>query len=305
MLDDDLDDVPNVKETQSPSGVTEDFREYLKSDYKLLFKALWFYSFPLLLICYLSAPFFFNASPRVENIFYLKNHVSKHVYLLVVLNSLLLVLSLLMLTWVVNRTVLLRNEHKSEPGRILYSVFKKSFGAGLNTYILNFLILYLVYTAINYLNSYLGKMIALEDTQTLSVYARNETNWISAYLLPLIFFPPLFYFGFSALYVSVRDEIGISDALKKIYELTSGKMGTIYLQSVVILLIAFFVQLLTNEIFYFGFSFIPNMNIIFFIVVAIKELLSFCILALLQVAAILLFRNVEAGPQVDSEPLEN
>lgn len=306
MLDENQEDTLNVEKNPTLTGLFRNFLRYLNSDSNLLFKPLWLYSFSLLIICYISAPLFFNASPRIENVFYLKNHVSKPVYIFVVFNSLLLGTSLLMLTWVVNRIVLLRNENKSEPGRILHSVFKKSFRTGLNAYILNFLILYLVYTAVSYLNTYLGKVIVFGDNQVFDVYPLNvEMNWISAYLLPAILFPPLFYFGFSALYMSVRDEIGVSEALKKVYELSSGKMRTILLQSIVVLAIAFLAEELIKEVTYFITGFLSRMNITFFTIITIKKLLSFCILALLQVSAILLFVNVEANPEINSDPSQN
>lgn len=297
MLDEQHPDSLTLKKTRSFFGLFRELFQFLKLDAGLFLQPLAQYSLSLLMLAIVLASYFFQRSPSVENIYFLKNAVPKQQYLLVVINSLMYLASISLFFWVVIRALLLREEHPNEPPRILRAVFRKNFKQGLTTYALNFLIIYVLYVLTNYLLPVLSDALWFSDSGALSVYPLNDKiNLLIGYLLPLVLYSPVFYFGFAGLYLSVRDNMGITEAFKRVHELSSQQYLRIWLQVVFMLILAHYTEKISGELL-FGVAKLlgTQNNLVYFLVISLKKLLGFAILFLLQLSTIFLFSSVEAG----------
>lgn len=309
LLDEHQEEALSIKSPRSGPKLYHDLFRYLRSDSGLLFKSIGAYALSLLLVSLISSYLFLDSFPRIENIVFLKNRVSKPQYLMVVVNSLVYVASFCMLSWVVNRALLLRDENRSEHARILQGALRKNFGTGLKNYLGNFLILYLVYWLIDYFDGFLLKTLVFSDEGSLSVYPLNDiANTIMKWLIPALLFSPLFYYGFSTLFVSAREDIGASDAFKKVMDISSVHTKKIWIQSLFLLFFASILDLIFHEVFYgIGRSVTAELNFVFFFFIGLMKISTFFLVAMLQITAILLFGSIEAAPieTNETETIEN
>lgn len=309
LLDEHHDEALHIKSPRTFLGLYRDLSRYLRSDKVLLFKSIGFYALTLLILALVSSYILLDRLPRIENIVLLKNRVSKPTFLFVIINSLIYVASFCSLSWVINKAMLLRDENSEEPVRILQGALRKNIATGFKNYLVNFLILYIVYWLVGYFEGFLRGTLVFSDEGALSVYPLNDiANSVMRWLIPALLYVPLLYYSFSTLFISTRENIGASDAFKKVLEISSGQFKKIWLQSLFLLFLVAILDFGIHELFYgLARTLTSQLDVIFFTLTSLIKICSFFLIAFLQVAVVLIFGGIEARPleTLETETLDS
>lgn len=283
-----------IQKSRTLGTLLKDTFQFLDREALTLFQAMALYSFLLMFLAMLSAYLFLDTTARFENLFYLENGGSKLRLIIIVLSSIACVVSFCALTLVINVFLLLRQQHPDEPASRIFTELKVSFPVQLKNYALNFLIIYLIYQLLSFGLNYLERVSFFSDYGDLDFSPFNsELNWLVSHLATLVLTPLLAYFCFSSLFLSLRDNIGSSDALKNIYELSKNKLPKLWLYSLSFVFIAFFGEWALHFRSGLYMDLLPYNFHVFFAVITLKKLISFLLLVVLQVGSILLFGSVE------------
>ena len=91
----------------------------------------------------------------------------------------------------------------------------------------------------------------------------------------------------------MRDEIGSSDALKIIFELSQTKFKKIWMGSSLILFIALLGDYIVKSPFNFAYMFLPFNSNLFFVLMVIKKLITLGFVVFTQAATVLLTGSIE------------
>lgn len=284
-----------IKKERTLRQILRDSFHYMGGDALLLCKAAGIYSFSLLLASLLLAHFALGAYPSLDNLYYFRDNVSQAGYTFMIVCVVAYTGSFCMLTLLINKLLLLREERTEASADQLFAALKTALPMQLGNYTFNFLIVYLLYYFLDYFldHSYLQNFIGEEKSIGLTPFD-GELDWLLVYLPQLIIMPLVLYFGFSSLFMSVRDSIGSSDAFKNIYALSKNRLKTIWLYSFALLLLILIGRWALDYRSEFLFNLLPvNYNLLT-VVFTFKKLLSFSLLAFVQVGIVLLFGSVEA-----------
>lgn len=294
-----------IHKSRTLANLLKDTFQFLVSEMSLFMQALAMYSFSLLLLALLTSYLFVGNIVRFESIIYLKDSVSKPGLVIVLFSSLVLAASFCTLTLVVNRVLLLRQEQQEETHRKLFSDLRTDFMEQLKAYALNFIIIFLLYEVAFVGLNYVERSSFFMDYTDINGGPFHSTlNWLIVHSASLIVMPLLMYFAFSSLFVSIRDSMGSSDAVKKIYLLSKDKLIRVWLYSLVFLLIGYFIDWVLGYFLEFYMRILLYNYNLLFVLVAFKKMAALLILVLLQIASVLLFGSQEKDTNVPKENLD-
>ncbi|MDZ4665237.1 MAG: hypothetical protein SGJ15_10200 [Bacteroidota bacterium] len=184
---------------------------------------------PLIIVSYLSAVAVGETYNPFNKLVSLKKSLSPRSYLIVIALFLFYIIGLSLYNYFINNC-LLKGERKAKNEE---SLSEGSFIDIFKMYLLNFTILFAIYYFVSNVSEYLY-------FQFMSDFEPGAVSGVIGYIwllllnkLPwLIIMPPVFFFCFSASYISHRDNIGSSDALTKIWSLVKAKSQKLWLNSI-------------------------------------------------------------------------
>lgn len=270
---------------------------YISMDARALIRLLAIYSLGFILVAMLLSYYLTNYEPALARIIYTEG-LSKKTLILLILSYILYLGGFCTLTLMVNKLIRKRDVMRDENSETIFSAIKKEIPEDLKTYVLNFLIMYGLYYTISFVLGYFSHPYLFIDSNDSDPDPFSYSLELLIMYLPTVIILPVFlYLGFSALFVSCRDNIGSTEALKDVYKRSRNKLKKIWLCSVLIVFIAVVGEAIIAASFrylsYFIISFISYNSSLFIYIKILEKLFSLGILVFIQVGAILLYGSVE------------
>jgi hypothetical protein len=259
-----------------------------------LTEALSLYTLPLVFISLWISHLIANPIAFLHNISHYKDSVSKTEFIFLIVGLITYVGSFYTASFIINRYMLFKDERSNETGKTFLVELKKNFFSQIKGYFFNFLIIYILYYILNFSMLYVDKLFLFNEYGDFGLDSFNSIlNWPLQHITLIILLPLLMYFSFAALFVSVKENIGSSDALVKIYTLSKNNLLNIWLYSAALLLLIGLCEWALNYQINSLIGYFPFNLKLFFFFILIKKILAFTLLVFLQIATVLLFGHTE------------
>lgn len=271
----------------------------------LLFRTLAIYALPIIAFSFFANYFFLNTGTQIENLYYLKGYISNNDYVFLLFNTLVFVAGLCIMTMVTNVLIHLTDKAEGQTREHLVADLKKELANHFKTYALNFLIIFIFYYVLKLCTGFLGSFYPFNSEDGLDLEPFNDQmNIVFQIVVTLLIMPLVFYFGFSALYVSLKENIGASDALQKVHEVSIPHLKRIWGFSIVLYLIGLIAVAILGYLTSLIADVINPGSFTFFIVFFIQKLVVISLFALMNVASVSLFNIAAQTPHQSAELIE-
>jgi len=271
--------------------------QYLVANAKSLFVGIALLSLPLLGLAKLGA-FLITGNPiALESVLRYKDIVGKNSFMLLIFCFILFITGICTYLLSIYKNVVL-NTADAKDKEVTFETIKQDFGEDLNSFVINFLIIYLIYfvtkLGVDYINIWSRSSFASESFMVgvIAYYAQDFIIDLPGILVLSV----CFYFCISTLFVCYRDKIGAADAMGKVWSLAQKIPQKTWLNCTLLFIVAyllhFFFRIIINFT-EFNFFYPYSTPLIRIISDLLKLALDCFIFAFFQIASILLFGSNE------------
>jgi hypothetical protein len=276
--------------------VIKDAFAYMTRDARVLLQALSIYSLGLIAVALLISYSLIGTAPTPERVIGYKDVATKNNFLFLVLSAIVYLGGYCTFTFAVNRLMFLRDARLNNS--YFFKEIQPTFWEGFKTYIFNFVLVYIIYFSVNLGLTIFSRSNFLLDA---SVMDPDPTNYVLELLIlnvpSLLILPLLFYFCLSALFVSHRNNVGTSEALKKVFVTTQANFRKIWGCSILVILISYIgtlvVNMSLNYIAYFLFSYFSDAASFFMLSSLVQKVFALFFFLFIQIAIVILYGSVE------------
>jgi hypothetical protein len=283
----------HLRKTRTITEIIKDSFQYLSNEARTLLPPLALYSFSLLTVSIIISYYGTGGAPDLLRTILSVKNADKRDAVFMVLGLLTYLGSICTLTYVINKNILYNNSNQKNADTLPFGSDKNLF-SDFGNYIVSFIIIYLIYYGLSFGLDYLGKsdLIFERDEQEFDMVNYYFESFVMA-IPKILIYPMVFYFCFNSLYVSLRDNTGASDALKKVFDTSKNKMKKIWISGVMILIICYIgLSIINFPLRYLYFIFPANLMVAM-IGIGITKLISFTLYLFISCACVFTLGSVE------------
>jgi hypothetical protein len=181
-----------------------------------------------------------GSQPDFIRLFYMLKENKGSDSLIMVIGMLSYLISFCMLTYITNKVILARDWGHNKTVDDNYIKLNVGFFSDFPNYIINFIIIYIFYFLMQLgLDAFSGSELFFDKEEIYSDPTSYYTNYIIMTIPTILVSPLLHYFCFTALFVSLRDNISSTDGLKKVMRISKDKLKKIWIAGILIILICY------------------------------------------------------------------
>lgn len=285
-----------IRKTRGSGEILATALRFLSAEARELVKALGIYAAPFLIVGLAISYAVSYGEPSIEKIYFLKDSTTKNQFVFMLISMVFFVAGLCMTTLVIIKTLLTRSVENE--GQVVQTptITISLLIEQLKTFVVNFIIVYVLYTAAFYLIRESEKYNFLADDGYSPDILTYIVNVFIALLPMIIFFPPVIFIASCTLFVSVRDNLGATEAMNSVLKISREKLGKMYGGSFIICLVTVLIQLLFQFLFqYFGMviGFFGLSSSSFIYAIVLNKVILLALLIFAQVASVLLYGSIE------------